>query len=38
MKPNQQLLQEAIDRVSKMETMLNQASQAIQELSSALDK
>lgn len=38
MKQNQQLLQEAIDRVSKMETMLNQASQAIQELSSALDK
>lgn len=38
MKQDQQLSQEAIERVSKMEAMLNQASEAIQELSSALDK
>lgn len=38
MKQDQQLSQEAIERVSKMEAMLNQASEAIQELSAALDK
>ena len=38
MTQDKQLSQEAIDRVNKMEVMLNQASEAIQQLSSALDK